>query len=293
MAFMMQNSKPNVDVRAGGPPDWPELRSLATAQAGHFTTAQAGARGFSEQLLSKHAASGTFERRMRGIYRLADAPTAEHEELVVAWLWSGEIGTISHESALQVHDLSDALPARLHLTVPETERGRRRVVPEAYVLHFADLEEEDRTWIGPIRITNPARTVQDVAANNGDAGLVAQAIEQGIQRQIFRVWDLVAAIAYARSFDTPAWRVFPEAVEDLGGSWAMRAASGCCTRRPPADWPTLAREIAEGHKGRVYWQMFNPKSGTMGLHIAWPTPGPDAAEEDEIRREFAEAFAWR
>ncbi len=288
---MAQKSQPPVDVPDS--PDWPGLRALAAGQAGYFTAAQAAERGFSAQLLSKHAASGTLERPLRGIYRLAHFPPGEHEDLVVAWLWSGGLAVVSHESALQLHELSDAMPARIHLTLPLDESGRRRVVPDTYVLHFADLADADRAWVGPVAVTTPVRAVLDVAAANGDAGLVAQAIDQGIDRELFRLWDVVPAVEYARSFDTPHWRVFPEAVADLGDSWFMRGASGICARRPPADWPRLARETAERHGGRVYWQMYHPRTGTMGLHVAWSQPGPDAAVEGALRQDFAEVFEWR
>ena len=289
----MKIPQPSVDVRAASTPDWAELRALASAQAGYFTTAQAGDRGFSEQLLSKHAGSGTLERRMRGIYRLPDAPTTENEDLVVAWLWSGEIATISHESALQLHGLSDAMPARVHLTVPLSERGRRRVVPESYVLHFADLAAEDAAWIGAVPVTSPARTVRDVAAAYGDASLIGQAIDQGIRRGSFHAGQISEAMGYVASFETTGWRVFPDAVADLGDTWVMHAFSGTCTRPPPSDWPTGAREAVERHGGRLYYQGHHRRSGTVSIHVAWPIPGPDPATVEALRAELAKGLGWR
>ena len=103
---------------------------------------------------------------------------------------------MSHESALLLHDLSDALPARIHLTVPEGDAARRREVPPSYILHFAEVAPTMQVWMGP----TPARTVLDVAAAHGDAGLVKQAVDQGLRRGLFRVWDVVPAIEYAQSF---------------------------------------------------------------------------------------------
>lgn len=273
-------------------PDWPGLHEIAAAQAGHFTTAQAAERGFSEQLLSKHAASGKFERPMRGIYRLGFFPPSDNEDLVVAWLWSGRASVVSHESALQLHGLSDALPARIHLTLPLSERSRRRVVPDVYILHFADLGQAERVWLGPVPLTAPARTVLDVADAHGDANLVAQAVEQGIERKFFRVWDIVPAIRYARSLDAPDEKVFLEAVSDLGGSWVMRAFSGRCLK-PPADWPTLACTIVKRYGGRILWQMYRYRGGAMTFHVAWPNPGPGGSSESALRQELGKALAWR
>jgi hypothetical protein len=42
----------------------------------------------------------------RGIYRLVHFPAGQHEELVVAWLWSERVGIVSHQTALALHELS-------------------------------------------------------------------------------------------------------------------------------------------------------------------------------------------
>ena len=41
-----------------------------------------------------------------------------NEDLFIAWLETGPNSVISHDSALALYDLSDALPAAIHLTVP-------------------------------------------------------------------------------------------------------------------------------------------------------------------------------
>ena len=290
---MFQVYQPQVDVQESSGPDWPGVHTLAAGQAGHFTAAQAKAHGFSEQLLSKHVGSGNLERPVRGIYRIATFPPAEHEDLVVAWLWTRGEGVISHESALQTHTLSDALPARIHITLPLKEAGRRRVVPPTYVLHYADIPPAERAWVGPVPVTTPARTVCDVATAHGDAAIVKQAIDQGIQRRSFEASQVAPASAYAAGFQIAGWRVFPEAVADLGDCWAMRPFSGTCVKPPPADWPTLAREIVEGHGGKLYYQGHHPGSGTVSVHVAWPMPGPERGVVDALRRDLTKALGWR
>ena len=207
--MLSQEHQPLVDASAVPRPDWSSLRVLAAGQAGFFTAFQASEHGFSKQLVSKHAAAGRFLRPLRGIYRFADFTRTERpltpveraqDDLVVAWLWSGCRGVVSHESALLLHDLSDALPARIHLTVPEGDAARRREVPPSYILHFAEVAATMQAWMGPIPVTTPVRTVLDVATAHGDAGLVKQAVDQGIRRGLFRVWDVVPAIEYAQSF---------------------------------------------------------------------------------------------
>ena len=52
-------------------------------------------------------------RLRRGIYRLVHFPAGEHEELIELWLWTERTGLASHQTALALHGLSDALPAQL------------------------------------------------------------------------------------------------------------------------------------------------------------------------------------
>ena len=290
---MQQIHQPKVEFHDRSGPDWSAVHALAAGQAGHFTAAQARANGFSEQLLSKHVASGNLERPVRGIYRISTFPSGENEDLLVAWLWSWGQGVISHESALQLHALSDAMPARIHVTLPMKEAGRRRVVPPLYVLHYADVRADERIWVGPVPVTTPTRTVQDVAAAFGDAMLVAQAIEQGIRRGSIHAGEVAAGMAYAKSFDTSAWRVFPEAIADLGDAWAMHAFSGTCAKPPPADWPTLTREVVERHGGRLYYQAHHPRKQTVSAHVAWPLPGPDPVVVDVVRHDLTRVLGWR
>src|SRR6185312_13920789 len=104
---------------AAATPDWNRLYETAAAQAGHFTTKQAAEAGYSPQLLIHYLHAQRAVRVRRGIYRLVHFPAGEHEDLVVAWLWSELAGVVSHQSALALHGLSDALPAHIHLTLPE------------------------------------------------------------------------------------------------------------------------------------------------------------------------------
>ena len=294
-AIVQQTHQPKVDVQDRSGPDWPAVRELAAGQAGHFTAAQAATCGFSEQNLSKHAAAGNLERPHRGIYRLAHFPPSDNEDLVVAWLWSGEETVVSHESALQLHDLSDAMPARIHLTVPAAQRSRRRVVPPLYRLHFANVRPDERTWIGPVPVTTPEKTVRDVAAAHGDAALVAQAIEQGIRRNTVRITEVGVAAAYAGGQDAPpGWHNFREdVVNAFGDEWAMASMVGRCRDVPPADWPWIARELVEQQGGRLFAQWHAPTRRQLHLFVAWPKLGPKPGAIDVLRADLERHLGWQ
>ncbi len=163
-------------------PDWSRLFASAAAQEGLFTTKQAAEAGYSPQLLAHYLHTGKAVRIHRGIYRLVHFPAGEHEEFVAAWLWSELAGVISHQSALALHGLSDALPAHVHLTLPATWRRRRFRVPSDVVLHHADVPPEDRSWFAAVPITSPRRSLNDCARDGFSPELLQRAAQQALRR---------------------------------------------------------------------------------------------------------------
>jgi len=174
-------------MRVAGPnarnqPDWDALFAVAQAQSGYFTTAQAALSGYSRPLLHKYLATGKVVRVRRGVYRLVHFPASEHEDLIVRWLWAEQVGVSSHETVLALHDLSDALPGKVHLTVPPSWRRRRLRVPAGLVLHFADVGDVDRASYSAVPVTEPLRTLRDCIEANVGSDLVRQGTLQSRRR---------------------------------------------------------------------------------------------------------------
>ena len=166
-------------------PNWDRLYEMASAQQGHFTTAQAGAAGYSSQLLAKHLRSGRLRRVRRGIYRLVHFPAGEHEDLVVLWLWSDRVGVFSHETALALHELSDVLPTQIHLTLPASCQSRRLRIPKGIVLHYGDIPDRERVFSSDVAVTSPVRTLGDCVRAHVAPDLVRQGLAQGFERGLF------------------------------------------------------------------------------------------------------------
>jgi len=281
-------------------PSWDDLHEVANAQSGHVTAQQASDVGFSVQLLHKHVATGNLERVERGIYRIARFPPSDNENLVVVWLWSNRQAVFSHETAMQLHDLSDALPARVHMTLP-LATSRRRKRPEGAVIHHADLPDTDRQWLGPVPITRPARTVLYVAAAHGDAALVAQAIDKGIRNDLFTFEQVANAgryVANAQGWGTPirprgmSHSDGSEVGEDFASRFYSRPISGTCNKRPPADWPTQAVELGQEAGARLRVAQYLP-SRAMFLEFAWRIDKmPEERAVTRLRKRLAKRFSW-
>jgi predicted transcriptional regulator of viral defense system len=181
-------------------PDWDRLYEIASGQEGLFTTQQAAEANYSPQLLIHHLGSGRAVRVRRGIYRLVHFPAGEHEDLVMAWLWSEQRGIFSHQTALSLHKLSDLLPARLHLTLPLSWRRRRFRTPENLVLHHADIPKQERAWFGAVPITSVRRTLRDCAHARLAPDLLRQAANQALRRGLVTKSDLAEVKAALAPF---------------------------------------------------------------------------------------------
>jgi predicted transcriptional regulator of viral defense system len=170
---------PSIPITA---PSWQSLYDTAASQEGLFTTRQAAAAGYSDPLLAHYQKVGRIARIRRGIYRLVHFPSGEQEELVTAWLWTDAMGVLSHQTALALQGLSDALPGQIHLTLPLMWRQRRFRVPDGLVLLYADVPPQDRSWNGAVPVTSTRRTLNDCAFEGLSPDLLRQATKQALTR---------------------------------------------------------------------------------------------------------------
>jgi predicted transcriptional regulator of viral defense system len=174
------------------------LYEIAEREQGFFTTKQAKSSGFAENTHPYHVQVGNWMREHRGIYRLSSFPQGERPDLMLWSLWSrnrGETaqGVYSHQTALSLYDLSDVMPAKLHMTVPRSFR-RNSEIPRVLVLQFADLPESDIGVVHGVRVTNPMRTILDLL-EGGEVppATLRQALREGVRRGLIRRSEIAAA----------------------------------------------------------------------------------------------------
>src|SRR6202162_3026623 len=177
------------------------LYQIAEVQNGFFTTKQAKAAGFAENTHPVPVHAGNWFREHRGIYRLASFPRGERPDLMLWSLWArnrGEAnqGVYSHQTALSLYDLSDVMPAKLHMTVPRSFR-RNSEIPRVLVLQFADVPESDIGVVHGVRVTNPMRTILDLL-EGGEVppATLRQALREGVRRGLIRRSEIAEARRY-------------------------------------------------------------------------------------------------
>ena len=156
------------------------LYDIAEPQSGYFTTVQADSVGVSRRSLTHYTKTGALQRVRYGLYRIARFPSMPHEDIQQALLWVGEPSAASHSTALVVYGLSDAMPAKVHITVDRPFTGSQHGV----VVHTAPLLPDETTHREGITVTSPLRAIADVATT--DRQLASQALSESLERGIIR-----------------------------------------------------------------------------------------------------------
>jgi predicted transcriptional regulator of viral defense system len=163
------------------------LFEIADSQQGYFTSQQAVKSGYQPANFNYYIASGEWIREYRGIYRLARYPISSDPHLVLWSLWSHNLrgkvqGVWSHETALEIYELSDVMPAKMHMTVPKKFRKRAQI-PKNLVLHFNDLLETEMIAQQGYWVTTPLRTIIDVVEEGKiSEDLIIQAIRDALHK---------------------------------------------------------------------------------------------------------------
>ncbi len=165
------------------------LYGLAERRGGYLTTAQAAEVGVSRQQLYYLARTGSLDRVAQGIYRLRRFPAQRFEDVIVACLWVGEDAAASHDTALAVYELTDAMPTVIHVSAPRLFRGQRPGI----VVHTAPLSDVERTERGGVPVTTVERTITDVLTRSGQ-DLARSAAEQALKRGLVTRRRLQAAL---------------------------------------------------------------------------------------------------
>ena len=158
------------------------IYEIAEDDMGFLTTASAAEVGVSSMALVMMANRGVLERVSRGVYRLVRFPVHPLAQLRQGTLWPYPVeGVVSHESALVLHNLSDASPRAVHVTVPARYR-LRRALPAWLRLHRAEISGAERMRAEGIPVTAIPRTIRDCIAAHLGPALVSQAIDQARER---------------------------------------------------------------------------------------------------------------
>ncbi len=172
-------------------PDIADLFQVAVGQQGYFTSDQAHESGVSNNLIKHHVRSGKFIRAYRGVYRFRDYPPSPREHVAAAWLAVGkDHAVVSHESALELLDLTDIIPYGIHITAPRSGRYARRIPGVTLHTTTGEIAPQDLQTVDGLKITSATRTIVDVAVAGQSPEHVEIAVAQALDRGMISARDL-------------------------------------------------------------------------------------------------------
>ena len=169
------------------------LRDLAAEHEGLFTAKEAEAAGVARTLVVQLAHRGRLERVAQGLYRFPSWPTTGLQQYHEAVLWPRAhrelaYALVSHDSALELYNLTHLNPGVVHVTLPPKTRISRPQ-PAWLRLHFADVAQNDRAWEQGIPIVSVPRAIEDAAPIHG-IEIVRRAISEARERRLLREDEL-------------------------------------------------------------------------------------------------------
>jgi predicted transcriptional regulator of viral defense system len=148
---------------------------LARDQHGFVRAADLRELGLDPKRLNDYWRRGLADRVSHGVYRIKLVQPGESDEFMQAAMWPDGRGVLSHETALDLHDLCDVNPNHIDVSVPTGYRTHRQV-PAKYRLHRRALSDDDVSSVDGLPVVSPARAIADGI----EAGLRPTLIEQAI-----------------------------------------------------------------------------------------------------------------
>jgi predicted transcriptional regulator of viral defense system len=152
-----------------------QVLELARDQHGFVRAADLREIGLDPKRLNDYWRRGLADHVGHGVYRINLVPPGEWDEFMQAAMWPDGRGVLSHETALDLHELCDVNPNHIDVTVPKDYRTHRRV-PATYRLHRSDLPNGDVSSVDGVPVVAPERAIADGI----EAGLRSSLIEQAI-----------------------------------------------------------------------------------------------------------------
>ncbi|SCX05462.1 type IV toxin-antitoxin system AbiEi family antitoxin domain-containing protein [Candidatus Aquiluna sp. UB-MaderosW2red] len=159
-----------------------KLWEFAANQHGYVTIQQAAKLGINKGALTMLAQRGTINRATFGVYRLPNFPYSAADRLMLAVLWTrAPEAALSHETALDLYEISDINPSKYHITIAKGRR-LRRADSSPYAIHYENLDTKQIGWWEGVPSVKPATAIAQCIDYGTPTHLIRQALERGFQQ---------------------------------------------------------------------------------------------------------------
>ncbi len=159
----------------------------AADQHGYVTAEDALAEGGTPMALVMLAHRGTIEHVDRGLYRVRELggdPMAQYQEALLRL--PGAV--LSHDTALEIENLADVNPRKVHVTMPKGYR-LRKAIPAWIAVHQGEIGPAEVTEHDGLDIVTPVRAIIDAIEDDLGDRFVEQAFVTARKRNLLTTLD--------------------------------------------------------------------------------------------------------
>lgn len=135
------------------------IAELAARQHGVVAHRQLLGIGASGSAIGRRAARGALHRVHRGVYAVGHPAVSLQGRWMAAVLSAGEAAILSHQTAAFLHGLLPAAGPPIHVTARKRKPGEPGIL-----VHGSSLPDDETTTRDRIPVTEPMRTLVDLAA---------------------------------------------------------------------------------------------------------------------------------
>src|SRR5580692_8307659 len=187
---------------------------LLDAQSGIADRAQARHAGFSKRAVRHRLESGKWRRIHHGVYVTFTGKVEREQRLWAALRRAGPGAMLSHETAAEVHGLTDKPSTKIHITVPPGRHPARRGPIKGVVIHRSDQSRPARLREWKLPRTQVEDTVLDLVTTADTFDEAYSWISSALSRGFVSIGTLREAIGRRSRI---RWRVWlNEALADAG-----------------------------------------------------------------------------
>jgi predicted transcriptional regulator of viral defense system len=140
------------------------IAGIASRRYGLIEHGAARRAGLTDAQIRHRVDRGVWERIVPGVYRIAGTPESYEHAALAAALVAGRDALVSDWTAAAFFGVG-VPPVVPHITVPKTSSARTRVA----VVHRSNVPAADRTTVGVIPCTTPARVLVDITQRAADS----------------------------------------------------------------------------------------------------------------------------
>ena len=167
------------------------IAEVASRQHSVFSVDQALKAGGSRKMLLTRVRAGHLHKVDVDVYRLAGAPMTWEARMLASVMSAGPGALVSHRAAAALWGFEGFIQGTPEVSIP---RGRRYRRPGVRSHESTDLERCGSRRRDGIPVTDPARTLLDLARRTGDQRLL-QGIESARRLKLTSWSELIATLA--------------------------------------------------------------------------------------------------